>query len=67
MNGNVEFYGELRRNRKWNGKGYDINGNLIYELDNGNGKVMEYEYTEYEHYLIFRGEYLNGRRYGNGR
>ena len=28
--------------KKWNGKGYDENGNVIYELINGNGKVKEY-------------------------
>ena len=44
------------------GKGYDENGNIIYELINGNGKVKEYNY-----YLIFEGEYLNGRRNGKGK
>ena len=39
----MEFYGELRRNRKWNGKGYDINGNLIFEDEYLNGKKMEKE------------------------
>ena len=29
--------------KKWNGKGYDNNGNEIYELINGNGPVKEYE------------------------
>ena len=27
---------------KWNGKGYDEIGNVIYELINGNGKGKEY-------------------------
>ena len=28
-------------NKKWNGKGYDENGNIIYELNNRNGKIKE--------------------------
>ena len=35
--GNLIFEGEYLINRKWDGKGYDINGNGIYELHNGNG------------------------------
>ena len=46
-------------NRKWNGKGYDEEGNIIYELINGNGKVKEYYY---DGQLIYEGEYLNGKR-----
>ena len=45
--------------RKWNGKGYDKNGNAIYELINGNGNVKEY--NEFG-ILIFEGEYLNGKK-----
>ena len=30
--------------KKWNGKGYDENLNIIYELINGNGKIKEYSY-----------------------
>jgi len=47
-----------------NGKGYDENGNIIYELKNGNGKVKEY--NKYG-YLIFEGGYLNGKRNGKGK
>ena len=28
-------------NEKWNGKGYDEDGNIIYELINGNGKIKK--------------------------
>ena len=28
-------------NKKWNVKGYDENGNIIYELNNRNGKIKE--------------------------
>ena len=49
--------------KKWNGKGYDENGNIIYELINGNGKVKEYDATGKN---IFEGEYPNGVKW-NGK
>ena len=52
---------------KYNGKGYDKNGkngNIVFELKNGNGYVKQYDY---EGDLIFEGEYLNGLRYGKGK
>ena len=45
INGKLEFEGEYLNNKKWNGKGYDENGNIMYELFNGNGKVKEYDFT----------------------
>ena len=49
------------KNRKYNGKGYDSKGNIIYKLNNGIGKVKEY----YKNQLKFDGEYLNGKiKYG---
>ena len=50
--------------KKWNGKGYDENRNIIYELINGTGKVKEY-YDNGK--LMFEGEYLNGNRNGKGK
>ena len=47
--------------KKWNGKGYDKNGNIIYELINGNGKVKEY--NEYGN-LTFERENINRKRNG---
>ena len=44
-------------------KRYDHNGNIIYELINGTGKVKEYDYD----ILLFEGEYLNGKRHGYGK
>ena len=61
----MEFEGEFRYDKKWNGKGYDENGKIIYELINGNGKSKEY--NEYSGKLIFEGEYLNGQRNGKGK
>ena len=37
------------------------NGNIIYELINGNGKVKEYDFG---YILRFEGEYLNGKKNG---
>ena len=41
--------------------GYDVDGNIIYELKNGNGYVKEYN-SEGE--LSFEGEFKNGKRNG---
>jgi len=60
----LEYEGEFRYNRKWNGKGYDTSGNIIYKLINGNGKIKEYYY---DGNLEFEGEYLNGKRNGKGK
>ena len=59
----IEFEGEYLYDKKYNGKGYDENGNITYELNNGNGKVKEYTTHGY---LLFEGEYLNGKRNGYG-
>ena len=64
INEKLEFEGEYSHHKKWNGKGYDENGNVIYELINGNGKVKEYYYNCR---LRFEGEYLNGKRNGKGK
>ena len=50
---------------KWDGKGYDENGNIIYELKKGTGKVKEYN-NKFQ-CLEFSGEYLNGFRNGKGK
>ena len=61
----VDFDGEYRYNKKWNGKRCDEKGNIIYELINGKGKIREY--NDYNAKLIFEGEYLNGKRNGKGK
>jgi len=65
VRGNLEFIGEYLYDKKWNGKGYDKNGKVIYELNNGNGKIKEYDYTF--GYIKFEGEYINGERNGKGK
>ena len=61
----LEFEGEYLCNKKWNGKGYDEKGNIIYELINGKGKVKEY--NNFDCNLIYEGEYLDGKRNGKGK
>ena len=64
MNGKLEYEGNYLYNKKWSGKGYDENGNIIYELNNGNGKVKEYDD---DGKLKFEGKYLNGKKSGKGK
>jgi len=64
INNKLVFEGEYLFNKSRNGKGYDKNGNIIYELKNGNGYVKEYDYLGI---LKFEGEYLNGKRNGKGK
>ena len=64
FNGKLTFGGEYLFDNKYNGKGYDANGNIIYELKNGSGKVKEYGCSGI---LKFEGEYLNGKRNGKGK
>ena len=45
-----------------NGKGYNIKGDIKFEINNGNGKV----YNEFDK-LEFEGEYLNGEINGKGK
>ena len=54
----MEFEGEYLFDKKYNGKGFDNYGNIIYELINGNGRIKEYNDNGK---LIFEGEYLNGQ------
>ena len=43
---------------RWDGKGYDNNGNIIYELKNGQGMVKDFPISE----IRFEGEIYNGKR-----
>ena len=56
--GKLEYKGDFLFDKKWNGKGYNENGNIKYQLINGNGKVEEYDYDSE---MIYIGEYLNGK------
>ena len=60
----IKFEGEYLNGLRWNGKGYDIQKNIVYELNNGKGYIKEYDnYGTLE----FEGEYLNGPKNGKGK
>ena len=59
--GKLKLVGKYRYDKKWNGKRYDLFGNIIYELKEGKGLIKEYLSNNK---LIFEGEYLNGQRNG---
>ena len=61
----VIYEGDYLFNKKYNGKGFDVNGNVIYELKNGNGKDKKYSTVTGE--IYFDHEYLNGKRSGIGK
>ena len=63
-NGIIKFKGEYLNNKRWNGKGYDYNGNEIYEIKYGNGYIKEY-YPDGS--LLFEGNYLKGIKNGEGK
>ena len=58
----IIFEGEYLNGKRWNGKGYNGDGFLLYELKEGKGYVRDY----YRGHLIYEGEYLNGERNGKG-
>ena len=62
--GNLIFEGEFLNGEAWNGKGFDKNGNIAYELKDRKGFVKEYDYGNH---LIFEGEYLNGKKFAKGK
>ena len=62
--GNLIFEGEYLDGKRWNGKGYDIYYNIVYELQKGKGYVIEY-YSNGR--LKFEGEYLYGKKNGKGK
>ena len=64
INGKLEYEGDFLFDKKWNGKGYDENGNIKYQLTNGTGTIEEYNNSNE---LIYIGEYSNGKRNGKGK
>jgi len=63
--GELKFEGEYLNGKRWNGKAYNYDGILEYELKNGCGKIKEYD--DYGRVLLFEGEFLNGKRNGIGK
>ena len=65
VNDNIEFEGEYLNGYRYNGKGYDLNNNIVYELKNGCGYVKIYH--DLINRLLFEGEYKDCIRNGNGK
>ena len=65
-NGKALFEGEFLDNHKWNGIGYDSNGNIIYKIINGNceGDIKIY-YSDGT--IDYEGGYKNGLKHGKGK
>ena len=63
-NSKLKYEGEYLNEKKWNVKGYNINGNIECEINNGKGIIKEYNN---EGKLIFEGEFLNGEKNGTGK
>ena len=59
------FEGEYLNNMRWNGTGYNAEGNAIYKLNNSINGFGKENYDNGK--LKFEGEYLNGKRNGKGK
>ena len=57
------FEGIYFNDKKWEGKGYNILKNFVYQLKGGRGSIKEYNKGE----LKFEGDYVNGERNGMGK
>ena len=59
------YEGDYKYNLKWQGKFYLPNQNYIFEIKEGNGNIIEYDFDTN---IIFEGELKNGLRYkGEGK
>ena len=69
-NGNIKFEGIFKEDMKWEGKGYNNNGDLEYELKDGNIKDNnneKYKQYSFEGNLEYEGGILNGEKNGYGK
>ena len=62
--GDLKFEALFLYDKKWESKGYNRSNNLIYELKDGKGLIIEYDIYGL---LRFEGEYLNGEKNGKGK
>ena len=63
-NGNIKFEGIYKDDMEWEGKGFNINGELVYEITNGKGEIKQY--TDVGN-LEFEGKILKGKINGYGK
>ena len=61
----LKFEGEYLNNMRWNGKGYDTENNILYEIKDGKGIIKEL--NDNNGNIQFEGEYINGKRNGIGK
>ena len=52
-NSKLRFEGEYLKGKRWNEQGYNINGNIEFEIKDGEGNIKEYNF---EGELEFEGE-----------
>ena len=60
----LNFEAQYSNGKIWNGKGYNMNSNIDFEIKRGKGYMKEYDY---EGKIKFEGEYVNGERHGEGK
>ena len=62
--GKIKFEGEFLLGKIWNGKGYDNQNKIVFQITNGEGYIKEY--SIYGN-IIFEGIYVNGEKNGKGK
>ena len=62
--GTLKYEGEYLNGKIWNGKGFDKNSNIGYEIKNGQGYIKKYSS---DGNLDFEGDYLKGKKIGIGK
>ena len=62
-NGKIKFKGEFTKGKRKNGKGYNIKGEVVYEIKDGEGNIKQYDFRDK---IEFEGEYKN-YQYWNGK
>ena len=60
----LKYEGEYLNGKIWNGKVYNINGNIEFEIKNDNENIKEYDECGI---LLFEGKYLNSERINKGK
>ena len=63
-NGNISFQGEYINERRWNGKGYNMEGKEVFEIKNGRGFGTIYNSDGTKN---FKGHFINGKKVGPGK
>jgi len=62
-NGNIQFEGEYKEGKRWNGKTYNFAGIEEFEIINGTGNIREYNIYGIK---IYEGDIVNGVKEGFG-